>query len=43
MIVVSELSRDLIERVLWHLESNGELLQHTRPLTVSGRSDAAAG
>ena len=31
MIVVSELSEDIIARVLHQLEAEGELLNHTRP------------
>ncbi|NNF57973.1 MAG: hypothetical protein HKN04_06995 [Rhodothermaceae bacterium] len=36
MIVVSELSQEIIERVLRQLDGNGELLNHT--LAVSGRA-----
>ena len=43
MIVVSEVSRDVIERVLRQLEADGELVRRTLPLRVSGRSDAGAG
>ena len=42
MIVVSEISQDVIERVLRQLERQGELLRRTLPLRVSGRSDAPA-
>lgn len=37
MIIVSELSEEIIERVLLQLDSNHELLDHT--LAISGRSD----
>src|SRR3982751_508884 len=42
MIVVSEWTQDVIERVLRELEREGELLRRTLPLRVSGRSDAPA-
>jgi hypothetical protein len=42
MIVVSEVTQDVIERVLRRLETEGELLRRTLPLRVSGRSDAPA-
>jgi hypothetical protein len=40
MIVVSELSRDVVERVLRQLEIGGELVRRTLPLQPSGRPDA---
>jgi len=39
MIIVSELSRDIIERALRHLADNGFLERHTLP--VSGKDDGA--
>ena len=38
MIVVSEISRDVIERVLRALDAAGELARRTLPLRVSGRA-----
>jgi hypothetical protein len=40
MIVVSEITEDVVERVLRDLETEGELLRRTLPLRASGRSDA---
>ena len=39
MIIVNELSRDIIERTLRHLANNGLLERHTLP--VSGKDDSA--
>jgi hypothetical protein len=43
MIVVSEVSRDVVERVLRQLDADGELVRRTQPLASSGRRDVAAG
>ena len=42
MIIVTDITPDIIEKVLRTLESDGELLRRTLPLRVSGRSDAPA-
>jgi hypothetical protein len=42
MIVVSDITPEIIEQVLRTLESDGELLRRTLPLKVSGGSDAPA-
>lgn len=42
MIVVSEVSREIIERVLRELDAAGELVRRTLPLRVSGRAGPPA-
>ena len=42
MIIVTDITRDVIEKVIRTLESDDELLRRTLPFRVSGRSDAPA-